>query len=159
MQRLMTWFALLMLVVMTGCVERLDHFHRGNKVIERHYIPGDWSIPGDVSKTECRPDQMEWSTFWGKKVCPDTIENNAPMAVERGSVQTASYKDLVVPAAIQGAFFMGGMAILGTQINSGLQNQPQAQGALAGSSISTLNVRGTGPAFAGMRPAPLGGLR
>lgn len=104
--------SLCMVLGIPGCVERLDHFHRGNKIIERHYIPGDWSIPGDVSKTECRPDQMEWSVFWGKKVCPDTVEKNAPLAVERGSIQTASYKDLVVPAAIQGAFTFGGFVAL-----------------------------------------------
>ena len=113
MQRLMTVLALLgVALLLTGCVERLDHFHRGNKIIERHYIPGDWSIPGDVSKTECRPDQMEWSVYWGKKVCGDTIDKNATLAVDRGSVQTASYKDLVVPAVIQGGFTFGGFVAL-----------------------------------------------
>lgn len=96
----------LALVFVTGCAgkEKLDHFHRGNKIIERHYIPGSWDMPSDISKTECRPEQMEWSIFWGKKVCPDTIDKNATLAVDRGSVTTASYKDLVVPATIKGLF-------------------------------------------------------
>lgn len=157
MQRLMTLFA--MLVLLSGCAERLKHYHQGNDVVERHIIPSSWDEPGRVAERTCFPHEMVDSDFWKKKVCPSDVDKNAVLSVDRGMIQTASYKDMVVPAAIHGAFFMGGMAILGTQINSGLQNQPQAQGALAGSSISTLNMRGTGPAFAGMRPAPLGGLR
>lgn len=147
------------MVLLSGCAERLKHYHQGNDVVERHIIPSSWDEPGRVAERTCSESNMIDSKFWGKKVCPSDVDKNAVLSVDRGTIQTASYKDMVVPAAIHGAFFMGGMAILGTQINSGLQNQPQAQGALAGSSISTLNVRGTGPAFAGMRPAPLGGLR
>lgn len=73
-------------------------------------------------------------------------------------VITASTFDVIVPPLIHGAMFLGGMGLLGSQINAGLSDQPPAQGALAGSSISTLNMRGTGPAFAGMQPAPLGGV-
>lgn len=136
-----------MALLMTGCVERLEHFHRGNKIIERHYIPGDWSIPGDVSKTECRPEQMEWSAFWSKKVCPDTIEKNAPLAVERGSVQTASYKDLVVPAAIQGAFTFGGFVALAK-----LSPEVRINQANYGSPIRTSTLLINGPVPGGVAP-------
>lgn len=101
------------LLVLSGCAESLDHFHKGIKVAERHYAPGSWGIPGQVTWTECRENQMVHSVYWAKKVCPDTIEQNAPLAIDRGSVQTASYKDLVVPAVIHGAFFVGGMSALG----------------------------------------------
>lgn len=134
-------------LLLTGCVERLDHFHRGNKIIERHYIPGDWSIPGDVSKTECRPEQMEWSTFWGKKVCPDTIEKNAPLAVDRGAVQTASYKDLVVPAAIQGTFTFGGFVALAK-----LSPDVRINQANYGSPIRTSTLLINGPVHPGVAP-------
>ena len=147
------------MVLLSGCAERLKHYHQGNDVVERHIIPSSWDEPGRVAERTCFPQEMVDSEFWKKKVCPSDVDKNAKLSVDRGTIQTASYKDMVVPAAIHGAFFMGGMAILGTQINSGLQNQPQAQGALAGSSISTLNVRGTGPAFVGMKPAPLGGMQ
>lgn len=147
------------LLLLSGCAERLKHYHQGNDVVERHIIPGSWDEPGRVAERTCQESLMVDSKFWGKKVCPSDVDKNATLSVDRGTVQTASYRDLVVPPVINGAFFMGGMAILGTQINSGLRSQPQAQGALAGSSISTLNVRGTGPAFVGMKPAPLGGMQ
>ena len=146
-------------VMMAGCAERLKHYHQGNDVVERHIIPGSWDEPGRVAERTCAESQMIDSKFWGKKVCPSDVDKNATLSVDRGTIQTASYRDLVVPPAVSGAFFMGGMAILGTQINSGFRHQPQQQGALAGSSISTLNMRGTGPAFQGMAPAPLGGMR
>ncbi len=157
MRKHMVWVSALMLLA--GCAESLEHFHRGNKVLERHYIPGTWGIPGQVVWTECRENQLKDSVFWKKKVCDDTIESNAPLAIDRGSNTTQSYAQLVVPAAIHGAMFMGGMALLGTQMASGLASQPAQQGVLAGSSISTLNMRGTGPAFQGMPAAPLGGLQ
>ncbi len=135
------------LVLLTGCAERLDHFHRGNKIIERHFIPGDWSIPGDVSKTECRSEQMEWSTFWGKKVCGDTIDKNAVLAVDRGSVQTASYKDLVIPAAIHGAFTFGGFVALAM-----LSPEVQINQANYGSPIRTSTLLINAPVPGGVAP-------
>jgi hypothetical protein len=103
---------LMLLLAGCGTAERLDTFHRGIKLVDRHYISGDWGIPGDVSYTECRPDQTVWSSFWSRKVCPDTIEPNAPLAVDRGHLATASYKDLVIPAAITGSFQFGGFVAL-----------------------------------------------
>jgi hypothetical protein len=105
--------------LLAGCAESLDHFHRGDKIVERHYMPGSWGIPGNVSYTECRPEQMKHSTFWAKKVCPDSIEPNAPLSVDRGYLATASYKDLVIPSALQAA----GMVGMGGLISHGLQNQ------------------------------------
>jgi hypothetical protein len=133
----MTRYALAALLLLTGCAESLDHFHRGDKIVERHYMPGSWGIPGNVSYTECRPDQMKHSTFWAKKVCPDSIEPNAPLSVDRGYVSTASYKDLVVPAGIHGLAFLGGMGVLGATMPGTTISQQQSVNALPGARFST----------------------
>jgi hypothetical protein len=110
---------LLPLLFLSACAESLEHFHRGDKIVERHHMPGTWGVPGNTSYTECRPEQMVHSKFWGKKVCPDSIDSNATLAVDRGYVQTPNYASLVVPSAIQAA----GMVGMGGLISHGLQNQ------------------------------------
>ena len=147
------------MVLLSGCADKMTMYDLGSMWKQEHFIPPTFFKPGSVEYIKCNKGATHKSDKWKMDLCGSLVDDNAKLAFDASQMSTASYKDLVIPAAIHGAFFMGGMAILGTQINSGLQNQPQAQGALAGSSISTLNVRGTGPAFAGMRPAPLGGLR
>ncbi len=59
----------------------------------------------------------------------------------------------IVKAAVIGASILGGTALL----MHGYRNQNVSQpnrGAMEGSSISTINMCGTGPAFPGMSPAP-----
>lgn len=135
------------LVLLSGCAESLDHFHKGIKVAERHYAPGSWGIPGQVTWTECRENQMIHSVYWAKKVCPDTIEPNAPLAIDRGSVQTASYKDLVVPAAIQGAFTFGGFVALAK-----LSPEVRVNQANYGSPIRTSTLLINAPVPGGVAP-------
>lgn len=135
------------MVLLSGCAERLKHYHQGNDVVERHIIPGSWDEPGRVAERTCSESIMVDSKFWGKKVCPSDIDKNASVAVDRGTIQTASYRDLVVPATIQGAFFMGGMAVLGTQVNSGLRHQAvsPASPSFPDARISTFNTFGQAP--------------
>jgi hypothetical protein len=136
----MRYVAFSALLLLTGCAESLDHFHRGDKIVERHYMPGSWGIPGNVSYTECRPEQMKHSTFWAKKVCPDSIEPNAPLSVDRGYLATASYKDLVVPAGIHGLAFIGGMGVLGAVMPGTSVNANANATGMNQAYISTLNT-------------------
>lgn len=136
-----------MCVLLTACAERLKFYHEGNDVVQRHVIPGSWDEPGRVSERTCFEQEMVDSSFWGRKVCPSDIEKNAKLSVSRGTIQTASYRDLVTPAVIQGAFFMGGAAIIGTQVNSGLRHQAvsPASAAFPDARISTFNTFGQAP--------------
>lgn len=112
-----------LLLLVSGCAESLEHFHRGDKIVERHHMPGTWGVPGNTSYTECREDQMKPSKYWGKKVCPDSIDSNATLAVDRGYVQSPNYASLVVPGAIQAA----GLISAGGLISHGLQHQNAAR--------------------------------
>ena len=138
-----------LLFLLSACAESLEHFHRGNKVAERHYVPGSWGIPGQVSWTECRPSQMVHSIYWAKQVCPDTIDESAPLAIDRGAIQTASYKDLVVPAAIHGAFFVGGMSALGAIMPSTNVTQTNS---VTGSTVRTSTLLINSPVPGGVAP-------
>lgn len=93
--------------------EKLKHYHQGNDIVERHIILSSWDEPGRIAERTCTPAIMEDSQFWAKKVCPSDIDKNARLSVDRGHTMTASYKDLVVPAVIQGSFFVAGMGTLG----------------------------------------------
>ena len=100
----------LLLLMVTGCAskEKLDIFHRGNEIVQRHHISSEWDIAPSTHETLCTEASMVWSTFWSKKVCPGELDKNASMGVTVAHVGGASYKDLVVPAAISGAFQFGG---------------------------------------------------
>ena len=115
MQRLMTVFAMLMLVVMTGCVNRgnlrverageaLDIFHNGKDIEQIHTVDARWGRQGRAASTECKPSQLSHDEFWGIPTCPSKYDQHATLGVDAGRTQTASYKDLVVPAAISGLF-------------------------------------------------------
>ena len=92
---------------------------------------------------------MVHSIYWAKKVCPDTIDENAPLAIDKGSTQTASYKDLVVPAAIHGAFFVGGMSALGALIPATNVNQINN---VSGSTVRTSTLLINSPVPGGVAP-------
>lgn len=129
-------------LLLAGCAESLDHFHRGNKIVERHHIPGTWSIPGDTTKTECRAEQMVWSTHWGKKVCPDTVDPNATLAVDRGSVSTKPYKDIVLSEAIHGLFFVAGLGTLGALMPATTVTQSVTGGTVYASTLNGTAIPG-----------------
>jgi hypothetical protein len=138
-----------MVLLVSGCAETLDHFHKGNKIKERHYVPGTWGIPGEVAWTECREDQMKWSEFWKKKVCNDTIDPNATLAVDGGVRQTASYKDLVVPATINGLFSVAAFGTLGALIPE--TNVRQVNN-ISGSPVRTSTLLINAPVPGGVAP-------
>lgn len=102
----------LSLLMVAACGETLKHFHRGNKIVERHHMPGDWNVPGNTTYTECDEKQMIWSAYWSKKVCPDSIDPHATLAVDRGNIPSPNYAQLVVPSAINGAAMLGGAAMI-----------------------------------------------
>lgn len=116
--------SLCLLVGLTGCANRgslevkkagesLGIYHEGKRIKQRHVVESGWSTPGDVSYISCRPEQLAFDAFWGIPTCPDTIEHHAPLSVEIGRAQIASYKELVLPAAIHGLAFIAGMGTLG----------------------------------------------
>jgi len=109
----MRYILMSLIVLLTGCAkESLGIFHRGNEIVQRHHIAGDWDIPSSTHETLCVEAKMEWSVFWGKKVCPGELDKNASIGVTVAHVNSASYKDLVVPAVITGAFQFGGFVAL-----------------------------------------------
>lgn len=117
-------------LLLSGCAakEKLDIFHRGNDIVQRHFIPGDWDIPPSTTENLCVEEKMVWSVFWAKKVCPGELEKNAPLSVHVAHVSGASYRDLVVPATISGLFQVAAFGTLGAVMPA-----------------PKLNVRQTGP--------------
>lgn len=138
-------FALAAVLLLTGCAESLDHFHRGNRIVERHYMPGTWGIPGNTVYVECDEKQMVHSVFWAKKVCPSSIDPSAYLAVDRGNIASPNYASMVVPSAIQAA----GMITMGGLVMNGLLNQNVARmtqsvtgGTVYGSTITGAAIKG-----------------
>ena len=147
MPRLMTVFALLMMVGMTGCAidrgamqakkpgEQIDVFHEGKDIKQRHVIETEWGKPGDVSYVRCRPDQLTMDKYWGIPTCTGTIDANASLAIEIGRTVVASYRDLVVPATISGLFQVAAFGTLGAVMPD--IKVDVRQNALTGSRFST----------------------
>lgn len=129
-RQLMGLAGVLLCLLMVGCAtkEKLDIFHRGNDIVQRHFIPGDWDIPPSTTENLCVEEKMIWSVFWSKKVCPGELEKNAPLSVSVAHASGASYKDLVIPATISGLFQVASFGTL-----AAVMPKPQ------------VNVRQTGP--------------
>lgn len=108
--------------------ESLGIYHEGPEIKQRHVIEAEWGVPGDVSYIRCRPEQMAFNQFWGIHTCPGTLDKNTALAVDLARVQTASYKDLVIPATISGLFQVASFGTLGA-----VMPKPE------------VNVRQTGP--------------
>lgn len=98
-----------------------------------------WWWSNTISQRRCVVRDGEWCREDGAQPVPTLVAQ-----------ESAGPK--LVGAVLTTAGFLGGAAI----ITHGLQTQAVSPGSnvLGGSSISTLNVCGTGPAFVGMRPAP-----
>lgn len=142
------------MVLLVGCVNRgnlrveragetLDIYHEGKRIKQRHAVDAEWGKPGDVSYTTCRPDQLSHDSFWGINTCADTIDPNATLAVEAGRVQTASYKDLVIPATITGLFQVAAFGTLGAVM-------PRTHVSNSNTTNASVNVRAS--TFAGDVP-------
>lgn len=124
------------LLALSACGESLKHFHRGNKIVERHHMPGDWNVPGNTTYTECEEKQMVPSAYWGKNVCPDSIDPNATLAVDRGNIPSPNYAQLVVPSAINGAAMLGGAAM----IMQGLKRAQMTQSVVNDQTVKSIPV-------------------
>lgn len=135
----MCLMSLCLLAGLTGCAtkEKLDIFHRGNDIVQRHFIPGDWDIPPSTTENLCVEEKMVWSTFWNKNVCPGELEKNAPLSVHVAHVSGASYRDLVIPATISGAFQVAAFGTLGAVMPKPHVNVQQTTNALPGARFST----------------------
>jgi hypothetical protein len=111
---------LLPLLLLSACAESLKQFNDGVRVKQRHTMPGDWNSAGRTEWKSCRPNQLVYSAYWAEKgipkVCPDEIDPNATLAVNEGVADSPSYRDLVVPATITGAFQAGGLIGLGAMM-------------------------------------------
>jgi hypothetical protein len=145
----MRYILMACLMFVTGCAskEKLDIFHRGNEIVQRHHISSEWDIAPSTHETLCTETSMVWSVFWGKKVCPGELDKNASMGVTVAHVGGASYKDLVVPAAISGAFQFGGFVALAKLSPAVRINQ-----ANYGSPIRTSTLLINGPVPGGVAP-------
>lgn len=153
MRRLMTLLAMLMLVVMSGCMipakttVTKDGFMARMKTTEKHRaIVDDY----DVYRTDCRWDQRMKDKD-DQYYCPPPATKEA----YDSHVYMASAHQSVVetygPALISGSALIAGAGMM----MHGLQTQAVSPGVQqGGNSISTINVCGTGPAFVGMKPAP-----
>jgi len=141
--------AAVLLLIVSGCAskEKLDIFHRGNEIVQRHHISSEWDIAPSTHETLCTEPSMVWSVFWGKKVCPGELDKNASMGVTVAHASGASYKDLVVPATISGAFQFGGFVALAKLSPAVRVNQ-----ANYGSPIRTSTLLINGPVPGGVAP-------
>ncbi len=139
-------------LLLTACGgEKLKHYHQGNDILERHIILASWDEPGRIAERTCTSAIMEDSQFWGKKVCPSDIDKNARLSVDRGRIQSASYKDLVVPAVIQGSFFVAGMGTLGAVMPKPNVDVRQMNN-VSGSTIRTSTLLVNAPVPGGVAP-------
>lgn len=108
------------LALLTGCVNRgnlrveragesIDIYHNGKDIEQVHTADARWGQPGRVASTECKPSQLSYDDFWGIPTCPSKYDQHATLGVDAGRAHTASYRDLIVPPAINGLFFVAGM--------------------------------------------------
>ena len=153
MQRLMTVFAMLMLVVMTGCMMPAktkvtkDGFMARQKTTSEHRA----IVEGyDVYQTDCRWDQQAKDKD-GEYYCP------APATKDGydSHVYLAQYMESVLdkwgPEVLKAGAMVGSASIL----MHGLQTQAVSPGVQqGGNSISTVVQCGAGKAFNGIGSAP-----
>jgi len=103
------------MVLLAGCVNRgnlrveragesIDIFHNGKDIEQIHTVDARWGRQGRTASTECKPSQLSHDDFWGIPTCPSKYDQHATLGVDVARTQTASYKDLVIPAVISGLF-------------------------------------------------------
>jgi len=153
MQRLMTLFAMLVLVVMTGCMMPMktkvtkDGFTARQKTTESHRaIVEDY----DVYRTDCRYDQLAKDKD-GEYYCPADASKEG----YNSHVQLAQYMESVLdkwgPEALKAGVFLGSAGL----IRDGLRSQAVSPGVQqGGNSISTFVACGSGKAFDQIQGAP-----
>ena len=145
MRRLMTLFAMLMLVVMTGC-------QGGTRVIKdgftaRQVTEEDMRFLRSIRSwdTYCRWDQLMMEQSSGNWYCPpDSSKEAYNTKVEAVKIDPAK-SDAVISAAIHGLFFFGGMGLFGALVpeTTVVQNGPTIR--------SSTTVLG-GPVHPGVAP-------
>ena len=133
-----------LLMVLPGCLAFTENYQDGFRNIQVTVIPGSWNRPGQTFVTTCQIKQMVMDSA-GKYYCPpdNTVAGLHPHY--ELPYQTASVKDLVIPAAISGAALLG----TGGMIMHGLQNIPASkitQSAFPDARVSTLNLFDQAPA-------------
>ena len=139
-------------LLLTACGgEKLKHYHQGNDILERHIILSSWDEPGRVAERTCTPAIMEDSEFWKKKVCPSDIDKNARLSVDRGRIASASYKDLVIPASISGAFQVAAFGTLAAVMPAPKVDVRQMNN-VSGSTVRTSTLLINAPVPVGVAP-------
>lgn len=128
----------LLVLLTTACSPVTTMIRDGNGWIQKT-DEHSWWWSNTVSQRRCVFLENGWCKEDGTQPVPTLAATDAPGPKLAGAVLTT-------------AGYLGGAAI----ITHGLQTQAVSPGAniLGGSSISTINVCGTGPAFVGMKPAP-----
>lgn len=145
MTRLMTLFAMLMLVVMTGC-------QGGTRVIKdgftaRQVTEEDMRFLRSTRSwdTYCRWDQLMMEPSSGNWYCPpDSGKDAFNTKVESVKIDPAK-ADAVISAAIHGLFFFGGMGVLGATM-------PETQVVQNGPTIRSSTTVLGGPVHPGVAP-------
>ena len=153
---------LLMCALAVACVNRgnlrverageaLDIFHAGKMIEQQHTKEARWGTPGGTSSVTCYPSQLTYDDFWGIPTCPGTTDKNAPLSVEVGRVQTASYKDLVIPSVITGLFQVAAFGTLGAVMPAPKVDVRQTN-TVSGSPVRTSTLLINAPVPGGVAP-------
>ena len=85
--------------------------------------------------TDCRWDQLQMEKSSGDWFCPAKADKDAYNTVVWPARTDPSYASAVIPAAMHGAFFLGGMGLLGALMPA----TQVTQGGQSASSTTTIN--------------------
>lgn len=128
MTRLMTIFAMLMLVVMTGCAGYFRHHDLGDDTIQEYIKPAEFLTGGFVDRVKCptskRKQHKDAVKYPNTLVCPGTVGSDAYLAWQVNvDEKKESYGDKALSAAMHGMSFLPAAAVIGVSMPSTHVNQ------------------------------------
>lgn len=114
MQRLMTLFAMMMVVVMTGCVPYMVTHDLGDDSIQEYIKPAKFLESGFVDRVKCPTKTMKYSEKYKMKICRGTAGDDAYLAWQVGVDEKApSYAAQMVSGAMHGMWYVAAAGTLG----------------------------------------------
>lgn len=110
-----------LMLMLSACVPFTENYSDGFRNIQVTVIPGSWNRPTQTFVSTCMKKQMLMDSE-GKYYCPPDNTMAGLNTHYELPYQTASVKDLVVPAGINAAAMLG----TGGMIMHGLKNIPSS---------------------------------
>ena len=135
MRSIMVGLCAMVLVVMTGCGGGTRVVKDGFTARQVTEEPIRFLRSTRSWDSKCRWDQLQMEKASGDWFCPAEADKDAFNTVAYPAKADPSYASAVIPAAIHGAAFLGGMGLLGALMPA----TQVTQGGQSASSTTTIN--------------------